>query len=141
MDRSIGFFFLHISVALYLLMNGILEFRGEKNEMTRIINALFGQGNLALAFIVFFSLCAVVAGIFLVFEIFQMEINFTGILLLVFLAVWGLYIIFTDIINPIFLGYSFFSQRNVLLYLRGLSVHLMVCGGILTAIKSLNREL
>ncbi|MDR2100951.1 MAG: hypothetical protein LBP43_00095 [Treponema sp.] len=138
MNRNLGLFFLNISVALYLFVNGILGFYRGKSELTEIIRILFGEGNFSSGLVLLFSLCAYITGLFLVLELFQIELPFTGFLLLIFLGVWGVYIIFSDIINPIITGYSFFNQGNLLLYLRTLSTHLMICGGLLMAIKRFN---
>jgi hypothetical protein len=135
MNRNIGVVFLHISVALYLFVSGILGFYGDKSELTEIIREIFGGGAFSSGLVLFFSLCAFIAGILLFLELFQVELFFTDLLLLILLVIWGVYIIFVDIINPLVTGYSFFQEGNFLIYLKGLAVHLMICGGLLTASK------
>jgi hypothetical protein len=138
MNRSIGVYVLHISVALYLLVNGVLGFYGDKGELIGVINTLFGRGNFAAALGAFFSVCAIVAGVMLLIELFGFEFGITDLILLIFICIWLVYIILVDIINPIAQGGSAFRQGNIWIYLRELAAHAMIFGAILTAIRRFN---
>jgi hypothetical protein len=135
MNRSVGLFLLQVTVALYLFVNGILGFSGNSSELAGVVRAIFGRGDFPAVLSVIFSICAIVAGVFLLLELFSIPIQYTDLILFVFVVIWIVYIVLVDIINPINQRNSIFRQGNVWTYLQGLASHLMVLGALLSASK------
>ncbi|MDR2028425.1 MAG: hypothetical protein LBP93_02675 [Treponema sp.] len=84
---------------------------------------------------IIFSVCAIVAGVFLLLELFSIRIQYTELVLFIFVIIWIVYIVLVDIINPINQRNSLFRQGNGWTYLQGLAAHLMVLGALLSASK------
>ncbi|ULQ60623.1 hypothetical protein K7I13_04920 [Brucepastera parasyntrophica] len=135
MKRSIGLIILQVSVALYLFVNGILGLSKDSNEFTRLIKEIFGRGDLSNILAIVFSVCAIIAGLFLLLELFSLPIPVTDLILFIFIILWAVYIILVDIIAPIRSSGSFFNTFNIWSYLSTLSSHLMVLGSIMAVNK------
>jgi hypothetical protein len=135
MNRSIGLFLLQISVALYLFVNGILGFSGDRSELAKVVREIFGRGDFSSVLNIIFSVCAIIAGVFLLLELFSIQIQYTEMILFIFVIIWIVYIVLVDIINPINQRNSIFRQGNSWIYLQGLASHLMVLGALLSASK------
>jgi hypothetical protein len=126
---------LQISVALYLFVNGVLGFSGSNSELAKVVRAIFGRGDFPSVLSVIFSICAIVAGVFLLLELFAVRIQYTELVLFIFVIIWIVYIVLVDIINPINQQNAIFRQGNGWTYLQGLASHLMVLGALLSASK------
>jgi hypothetical protein len=145
MKRSLGVYVTHVAVALYLLADG---FRGlaEKtlwqkiklavgsrnaagNEIVDALTQVFGTGDFTKTLIVLFSILAVAGGIFLLLELLGIKIPAVDIIILVFLIVWLVFIVLSDVV------YAFRDTRNFvfLSWLRVFASHLVVLGALISA--------
>jgi hypothetical protein len=132
-------------VALYLLVDGILGLTEKTlwqrirlaagtrnatgNEIVDTLGQVFGNGDLTKTLIVIFSILAIAAGIFLILELFHIKIPAVDVIILVFLVVWLVFIILSDIVYP------FRDTRNFVFlpWLKILASHLVVLGALITA--------
>jgi hypothetical protein len=145
MKRSLGVYVTHIAVALYLLADGIRGLAEKTlwqkirlavgsrnatgNEIVDTLTQVFGTGDLTKTLIVLFSILAVAGGIFLLLELFGIKIPAVDIIILVFLIVWLVFIVLSDLV------YAFRDTRNFvfLSWLRVLASHLVVLGALISA--------
>ena len=138
MRKSIGAMIIQIAVALYLFVNGIWGLSNKTSELRKVFSTIFGSGDFTTVVTVIFSVCALIAGVFLILELLNVSFEFTDIVILIFMIVWVIFIIFADIINPIRASNSFFGKGNWLSWLSGLSSHLMVLGALFSVSKRFN---
>jgi len=133
--NKLGYFILNIAVALYLFANGILGLNSgrfqNKGEFHTMVKAIFSNGNLVSALTIILSVCAIVAGVFLLLSVFKNDIALTEIILLVFIILWVIFIVIMDIINPL----SSKGKTDFLVYLVQLSAHLMVLGALISSTR------
>jgi len=131
MKEGIGVFLWKISVALYLIANGVLGLTkytgGDFDIIFKRIG--FSGGTLNLLVLVT-SIIALVAGIAILLEMFNVELSFLDTLLLIVAIVWAVYVII-EIISWITSGFS----GNLWYTLQMLAVHLMVLASLLIASK------
>jgi hypothetical protein len=134
--NRLGYFLLNISVSLYLFANGILGiskqniFGQRGGDFAKMVETIFPRGgNFNNVLVIVLSVCAIVAGVFLLMTIFRNNEAITDLILLVFIVLWVVFIVIVDIIHPL--------KRGVepLVYLTQLSTHLMVCGALISATK------
>jgi len=129
--NRLGLFLLNIAVSLYLFANGILGLTKTRNcEFFKMVGTIFGGGKFTEVLTVILSVCAIVAGVFLLLTLFRNNVALTELILLVFIILWVIYIILVDIINPL-KG----SSVGFLAYLTILSAHLMVLGALLSSTR------
>ncbi|MDR3249116.1 MAG: hypothetical protein LBT39_10075 [Treponema sp.] len=146
MNRNLGAYVTHIAVALYLLVDGILGLTEKTvwqrirlatgtrnatgNEIVDTLAQVFGNSDLTKTLIVVFSVLAIAGGAFLLLELFQIKIPVADVIILVFLIVWLVFIILSDVVYP-------FRSDNrnfaFLPWLRILASHLVVLGALITA--------
>jgi len=126
MNRSIGGFILYIGIALYLLAAGLIGIFGKFGEFNLMVGSLFGGGGLSTAIAIIFSLAAIVAGVLLILQLFGMEFGIINIILIAFAVLWILFIVVHDILG------LFRGPGDMLFWLSGLSIHLVVLGAIAT---------
>jgi hypothetical protein len=135
----------HIAVALYLLADGILGLMEKTlwqrirlavgsrnatgNEIVDTLTQVFGTGDLTKTLVVLFSILAIAGAVFLLFELFGLKIPAVDIVILVFLVVWLVFIVLSDVV------YAFKNTRNFdfLPWLRVLAAHLVVLGALIGA--------
>ncbi|GHV90976.1 hypothetical protein AGMMS50268_14790 [Spirochaetia bacterium] len=136
MNRSIGVYCTHIAVALYLFAEGILGISGKKlgglvgrNDLESVLLQILKRGDLSNALVIVLSVAAIVAGIFLILELFQVQVPITDIILLVFLIIWALFILLKDIIGPIQSNKDF----SFIPWAKATGVHLMILGALISA--------
>jgi hypothetical protein len=134
--NKLGYFLLNIAVSLYLFANGILGLNNKwydfnKGGFYTMVNAIFSNRNLVSVLTVVLSVCAIVAGVFLLLSIFKNDIALTEIILLVFIILWVIFIVIMDIINPL----SSKFKTDFLTYLLQLSAHLMVLGALISSTR------
>lgn len=139
MNRSFGVIILQIAIALYLLVSGISGLNnssaGDLAPLMDYLQKLVG-GTSALSFAkIVLSVFEIVAGVFLLLELFTTDLRITDIILFVIIILWIANIILVDFVVPIGNGRTFNSVSNVLKYLSVLSSHLMVLGGLLVVTK------
>ena len=124
MNRSIGGFILYIATALYLLAAGIIGLSGKGGEFYGMTSGIFGGGSFSTTLAIIFSLAAVVAGVLLLLQIFNMSFGIIEIILVAFAILWILFIVVVDIIIPLK------GRLDLWVWLRTLASHLIVLGAI-----------
>jgi hypothetical protein len=132
--NRLGFFLLNIAVSLYLFANGILGLNNKlfnKGDFYKMVSTIFGNGDFTKVLTIVLSVCAIVAGVFLLLSIFKNDIAITELILLVFIILWVIFIVIVDIINP--LGSKI--KPDFLTYLTHLSAHLMVLGALISSTR------
>lgn len=142
MKRSIGVVVLQISVALFLLVAGITGIirsnAGELAPVVSFLGDLFKNPSLATIMVVVLSVCEIIAGFFLLTELFTTDLRITDMILFIFIIFWIVNIVLVDFVGPIGEGSSFRSVKSVLDYLGTLSSHLMVLGALILVTKKYN---
>jgi len=135
--NKLGYLILNIAVALYLFANGILgiskqNFFGQRGgEFGKMIQTIFGKGDLTDILIIVLSVCAIAAGVFILLALFNVQISITDLILFIFVIVWAAFIVIVDIIAPL----QDRGKTEFLPYLVQLSAHLMVLGGLISSTK------
>jgi len=135
--NKIGYLILSISVALYLFANGILgiskqNFFGQRGgEFGKMVQTIFGRGDFSDILTIVLSVCAIAAGVFLLLQLFRVEIGITDLILFIFVIVWAAFIVIVDIIHPL----QDKNKPEFLTYIVQLSAHLMVLGGLISSTK------
>jgi len=135
--NKIGYLVLNVSVALYLFANGILgiskqNFFGQRGgEFGKMIQTIFGRGDFSDILVIVLSVCAIAAGVFLLLQLFRVEIGITDLILFIFVIVWAVFIVIVDIIHPL----QDKNKPEFLPYIVQLSAHLMVLGGLISSTR------
>jgi hypothetical protein len=132
--NRLGYFILNVAVSLYLFANGILGINNKwlnKGDFYKMVSTIFGRGDFTNVLTVILSVCAIVAGVFLLLSIFKNDIAITEIILLVFIILWVIFIVIVDIINPL----NSKIKEDFLPYLVHLSAHLMVLGALISSTR------
>jgi hypothetical protein len=143
MKRSLGVYILHTAAALYLLADGILGLidqnlwqrfrlaagRTTGNEIVDTLIRIFGTGDLTRTLIILFSALAAVGGLFLLLELLGIRIRVVDVIILVFLAVWIVFIVLSDVVD------AFRDTRNFVFFpwLKVFASHLAVLGALISA--------
>jgi hypothetical protein len=134
--NRLGYFLLNIAVSLYLFANGVIGINNklldrilDNRIFYNMVSTIFGKGNFTNGLTIVLSVCAIVAGVFLLLSIFKNDIAITEIILLVFIILWVIFIVIVDIIHPLKVKEDFLS------YLLHLSAHLMVLGALISSTK------
>ncbi|MDR0472632.1 MAG: hypothetical protein LBH43_03020 [Treponema sp.] len=134
MNKNFGLFLLNVSVAVYLFATGIMGLSGKTyspggGEIQNTVKALFNGSNIAGIIAAILAVCAIAAGIFILFKFFGINIPVNEPLLAILALVWVVFIIMLDIIHPISGG------KFTMDWFRDIGAHLMVLAGILMATK------
>ncbi len=129
MKEGLGVFLLKISVALYLVANGILGL-SSGGDFKTIFQRMKFSGNALNVLVIVASVVALVAGIAILLELFKVELPFLDTLLLIVAIIWAVYIVI-EIISWITGG----GKENIWHTLQMLAVHFMVLASLLTATK------
>jgi hypothetical protein len=133
MNRSLGAFLWQLSVALYLIANGVLGIdRG--GDFAIIYRTVFGRGDITTFLAIVTGIVALVAGITLILELFQIKLSFLYLFIFIVFIVWAVYIVVEFIY---WLNSGAFS-KDLWHVLQMLAVHLMVLGSLLTASRKFN---
>jgi len=127
MKDGIGIFLWKISVALYLIANGVLGITTKSGDFKIIFARMFG-GNVD-TFVLICSVIALVAGIAILLEMFNVQLSFLDTLILIIAIVWAIYVII-ELIGWIKVGFNDLWHT-----LQMLAVHLMVLASLLIASK------
>lgn len=139
MNKNIGVVLLQIAIALYLLISGISGLTnsnaGDLELVLTKINSLFNSSSAMSFAIVILSVIELVAGLFLLMELFTTGLRITDMILFIIIILWVINIVFADFIIPIGDGSTFKNVKGVLNYLSVLSSHLMVLGGLVVVTK------
>jgi uncharacterized membrane protein YphA (DoxX/SURF4 family) len=131
MRDGIGIFLWKISVALYLIANGVLGLTkySKSGDFYIIFDRMF-KGDALNLFATVASVIALVAGIAVLLEMFQIQLSFLDTLILIIAIIWVVYVVI-EIIGWITKG----SGGNPWSTLQRLAVHLMVLSSLLIASK------
>jgi hypothetical protein len=132
MKDGIGIFLWKISVALYLIANGVLGITTKGGDFKTIFARMF-SGNVD-TFVLIASVIALVAGIAILLEMLDIKLSFLDTLLLIVAIIWAIYIII-EIIGWI----TKEKSENLWHILQMLAVHLMVLASLLHASKRFSR--
>jgi ABC-type transport system involved in cytochrome bd biosynthesis fused ATPase/permease subunit len=129
--NRLGLFLLNIAVSLYLFANGVLGITNTRNSgFYDLVNTIFrGAKDFNSVLTIILSVCAIVAGVFLLTTLFRNNLAVTDLILLVFIVLWVIFIILVDIVSPLK------NAPALLDYLTRLSAHFMVLGALLSATK------
>jgi hypothetical protein len=123
--KGLGSILWKISVALYLLANGVLGL-GRAGGDFRII---FDRMGLPSIFVTIAAVIAFVAGIAILLEMFNVQISFLDTLVFIIAIIWLVYVII-EIVSWLMKGFDNFWPN-----VQMLAVHLMVLGSLLIASK------
>ena len=129
--NRLGVIVLNVSVALYLLANGILGFNdgwGGGGAFRMMAKTIF-SGDLVNVVTIILSICGVVAGVLMLLALLKVDVPLTDLILVIFIVVWLICIVILDIIHPLQ------NKVKFLEYLVQLSTHLMVLGALITSTK------
>jgi hypothetical protein len=140
--NKLGYLVLNIAVALYLFANGIFGISekpgvitGKLNsEFGKMIQTIFGKGDFANVLLIVMSVCAIAAAVFLLLQLFRVQIGVTDLILFVFVIVWAAFIVIVDIIAPM----QDKDKVKFLPYIVQLSSHLMVLGALISSTKRIS---
>jgi hypothetical protein len=139
--NRLGYLVLNIAVALYLFANGIVGISQEKDffgrpsgEFGKMIQTIFGKGDFSNVLVITLSVCAIAAGVFLLLQLFRVQIGITDLILFIFVIVWAAFIVIVDIIAPM----QDKDKVKFLPYIVQLSSHLMVLGALISSTKRIS---
>ncbi len=139
MKHSVGSVVLQISVALFLLVSGITGLlnssAGDLAPVVAFFDQLFKSSSISTIVIIVLSVSEIIAGFFLISELFTSDLRVTDMILMVFIILWIVNIVLVDFIAPIGGGTTFSSVSSVLRYMATLSSHLMVLGALIVVTK------
>jgi hypothetical protein len=130
MKEGIGVFIWKISVALYLIANGVLGL-GKGGDFRIIFGNIF-KGDALNLFVIAAGIIALIAGICILLEMFGIEIPFLNTLILIIAIIWAVFIVI-EIISW-FTGKRF-GGNNFFHVLQLLAIHLIVLSSLLIASK------
>ncbi|MDR1655586.1 MAG: hypothetical protein LBR96_06255, partial [Treponema sp.] len=91
MNRGIGSFLWQIAVALYLFANGVLGI--QKGGDFKIIYGTLFSGDLLAFLTIITGIIALLAGILVLLELFNVKIGFLDTLILIVAVVWLVYVV------------------------------------------------
>lgn len=134
MNRTLGSFLWQLSVALYLVANGVLGVN-KGGDFAIIYRTFFGRGDITTFLAILTGIIALVAGIALVLDLLQIRLSFLDLFIFIVFIVWAVYIV-VECIHWYKTG-AFGSDLWHVLQM--FAVHLMVLGSLLTASKKLSR--
>jgi len=124
---GIGVFIWKIAVALYLLATGVLGI-GKGGDLNHIFGAINLSGSI---FVVIAGIIALIAGIFLLLEMFNIKIAILDTLIFIIAIIWAVFIVLL-LIRWIGSGFG-----NIWGTLQTLGVYVMVLASLLIASKKL----
>jgi hypothetical protein len=128
MKSGLGIFVWKISVALYLLANGVLGLqRWSGGDFWIIFKRMNFSGDTLNLFVTVAGVIAFVAGIAMLLEIFNIKLSFLDTLIFIVAIIWAVYIAI-EIISWVTGGFKDFWHL-----LQMLAVHLIVLGSLLVA--------
>jgi len=117
-----GNFIWKISVALYLLANGVLGLNG-KGDYVEIFGVFKGDTK---AFVAIAAVISVIAGIFVILEMLKISIPIVDLLILIIAVIWAIFAVLR--IVSWFDGFGWVGLAQIAIYL-------MVLGSLVIASK------
>ncbi|MDR0389730.1 MAG: hypothetical protein LBH73_06635 [Spirochaetaceae bacterium] len=133
MNRSLGTVLWQLSVGLYLIANGVLGI-DKGGDFAIIYRTVFGRGEATTFLAIITGIIALIAGIALILELFQLRLSFLYLFIFIVFIVWAIYIV----VECIYWFNSGAFTKDLWHVLQMLAVHLMVLGSLLTASRKLN---
>ena len=128
MKDGIGIFIWKLSVAAYLIANGVLGLtRAKSGDFDIIFRRLGFKGDTLNVFVIVAGVIALIAGIAILLEMFDVSLPFLDTFVLVVAIIWAVYIV-VNIISWFTGGMGDFWH-----FLQRLAVHSMVLGSLLVA--------
>jgi hypothetical protein len=124
MKGGIGILLWKISVALYLIANGVL---GITNYSGGDFKIIFDRMQFPSIFVTIASVIALVAGILVLLEMLNVKVSFLDTLILIIAIIWAIYVVI-ELIGWVKAGFDDFWH-----ILQRLAVHLMVLASLLIA--------
>ena len=119
-----------ISVALYLIANGVLGLqRWPEGVFRTILHRMGFRGDTLSLLLIVLSVIALVAGIAVLLDFFSVELPFLNLVVFIVAIVWIVYVVIT-IISWATDGFNNFFRE-----LTALAVNIMVLGALLSASK------
>ena len=97
------------------------------------VDTILSKGDFFNTFLIFISVSAFLASIFLLLSFFKIENSILDNGLLFYGIGWVSFIVVVDIIYPLS------NKVNLFAYLRDLAIHLMILGTLFAAIKRFSR--
>jgi len=131
MKDGVGIFLWKISVALYLIANGVLGLSRSfwnNGDFWIIFDRMGFQGNALTLFVTIASVIALVAGIAILLKMFNVSLSFLDVLIFIIAIIWAVYVII-EVISWI----THPRDNNIWSTLQMLAVHLMVLANLLIA--------
>jgi len=128
MKDGIGIFLWKISVALYLIANGVLGL-SSGGDFRIIFNRIGFSGSTLSLFVTVASVIALVAGIAILLEMFQIQLSFLDTLIFIIAIIWAVYVVI-EVISWATSGF-----KDLWKELQMLAVHIMVLASLLIASK------
>ena len=132
-SRGIGSLIVNIAIACYLFTTGVIAFNDDKwrnflgeNEIRTIVREVFGRGDFSDALVAVLAVIAIAAGVLILLKLFSVNIPILETILLVLAIVWAAFVILNVI-------YLIKEEPNFLSWLKLVSTHLIVLGGIIVA--------
>jgi len=119
-----------ISVALYLIANGVLGVTKNPRSDFKIIFDFIFRGSFAEIVVMLVSIIALFAGILVMFELFKVKFSFLDEILFVVAIIWVVYVII-EVIFWVRGGVEYIFWDII----QKLAVHLMVLGSLFIASK------
>ena len=135
MKEGLGVFLWKIAVALYLIANGVLGLTKYSNsgDFYIIFDRIGFSGDVLKVFVAVASVIALVAGIAVLLEMFNIRLSFLDSLILIIAVIWAVYIVI-EIIGWVTKGVG---NKGFWYVLQMLAVHLMVFSSLLIASKKI----
>ena len=127
MEGKLGSFLWKISVALYLIANGVLGLFFKGGDFYIIFHKVFNV-NANNPLVIIASVIALVAGIAVILEMLNVRVSFLDTLILIIAIIWAVYVI-VEIV------YMIQTKGDFWLSLQRLAVHIMVLASLLIASK------
>jgi hypothetical protein len=124
MKDGLGVFLWKISVALYLIANGVLGLTGGGD-----FKVIFDRMKFPGIFVVIAGVIALVAGICIILEMLNISVSFLDTLILIVAIIWAVFIVIEIVAWLPDLG------KNLWHILQMLAVHVMVLASLLIASK------
>jgi uncharacterized membrane protein YphA (DoxX/SURF4 family) len=139
MKRSIGLIILQVAVAIYLLVSGITGLlhsnAGDLAPVVAFLNDILESRTISTILVIVISVGEIIAGVFLVTELFTTDLRVTNLIIFLFVILWVANIVLVDFLGAFTDGSTFRNVNNVLKYLGTLSSHLMVLGALIAVNK------
>lgn len=126
MKEGIGGFLWKLSVALYLVAIGVVAVANKSGDLGAIFSGIGLNDNI---WVIVAGVIALVAGVAMLLEMFNVKVSFIDTLLLILTIIWVVFIVFILIA---WIRASFGGFWEVL---KVLAINLMICSSLLISSK------